>query len=187
KDETRAEVIESYNRREIKVRVSGNRKKDLLTVVNHELEKIHRSYERLEYKTLVPCNCSECIGSENPYTYALENLRRRLEKGRYEIECDRSFEMVNVRRLIEDVNLSTQREEFGEYKVKNIPLQRELEIERDKNLNVRIQNQVEFQDFQILVDENNQIRVSSSQGNESGTLNLDINKINLTQLISKSG
>jgi len=77
KDETRAEVIESYNRREIKVRVSGNRKKDLLTVVNHELEKIHRSYERLKYKTLVPCNCSECFGSEHPYTYGLENLRRR--------------------------------------------------------------------------------------------------------------
>ena len=129
---------------------------------------------------MVPCNCSECIGSENPYTYALENLRRRLEKGRYEIECDRCFEMVNVRRLIEDVNLSALREEFGEYKVKNIPLQRELEIERDKNLNVRIQNQVEYQEFQILVDENNQIRVSSSQGDEHGALNLDINKIKLT-------
>ncbi|MDY6899830.1 MAG: COR domain-containing protein, partial [Cyanobacteriota bacterium] len=187
KDETRAEVIESYNRREIKVRVAGNRKKDLITVVNHELEKNHRSYERLEYKTLVPCNCSDCIGSENPYTYALENLRRRLEKGRKEIECDRSFEMVNVRRLIDDVNLSPQREEFQEYQVKSTPLQRELEIERELNLNVRNQNQVEYQEFQILVDKNNQIRVSSSQGDESGQLNLDINKMNLSLKLIESG
>ncbi|MGB7380927.1 MAG: COR domain-containing protein, partial [Rivularia sp. (in: cyanobacteria)] len=51
KDETRAEVIENYNQKEIKVRVSGNRKKELLAVVTHELEKIHRSFERLQYQT----------------------------------------------------------------------------------------------------------------------------------------
>ncbi len=139
KDQIRAEVIENYDRREIKVRVSGNRKKDLLTVVNHELEKIHRSFERLQYQTLVPCNCKECAGSENPYSYALENLRRRLEKGRYEIECDRSYEMVDVRRLIDDVNLSLQ-PKFREFKVENTPLQRELEREKSINLNVSIQN-----------------------------------------------
>ncbi|MEO1375700.1 MAG: COR domain-containing protein, partial [Cyanobacteria bacterium J06635_10] len=65
KDQARVEVIENYNQSEIKVRVSGNRKKELFTVVNHELDKIHRSFERLKYKTLVPCNCSECRGSEN--------------------------------------------------------------------------------------------------------------------------
>ncbi len=139
KDQIRAEVIENYDRREIKVRVSGNRKKDLLTVVTHELEKIHRSFERLQYQTLVPCNCKECAGSENPYSYALENLRRRLEKGRYEIECDRSYEMVDVRRLIDDVNLSFQ-PEYRESKLENTPLQRELESERSINLNVNIQN-----------------------------------------------
>ena len=190
-------MIESYIQREIKVRVSGNRKKDLLTVVNHELEKIHRSYERLKYETLVPCNCSECIGSENPYTYALENLRRRLEKGRYEIECDRSFEMVNVRRLIDDVNLSPRKEEFGEFKVQDTPLQRELEIERELNSKVRNQNrpqaqsknqnQIEYEDFQVLVDDNNNIRVSSSQGDESGQLNLNINTMNLTLKLIESG
>ena len=69
KDETRAEVIENYNQSEIKVRVAGNRPKELLAVVTYELDKIHRSFERLQYQTLVPCNCSECSGSENPYAY----------------------------------------------------------------------------------------------------------------------
>ncbi|AFY57146.1 Leucine Rich Repeat (LRR)-containing protein [Rivularia sp. PCC 7116] len=136
KYQTRAEVIENYNQREIKVRVSGNRKKDLLTVVTHELEKIHRSFERLKYQTLVPCNCSECMGSENPYSYPLENLRRRLEKRRYTIECEQSFEMVDVRRLIDDVNLPFQ-VEYREFQAVNTPLQLELENERNLNLNVK--------------------------------------------------
>ena len=136
KYQTRAEVIEYYNQRKIKIKVSGNRKKELLSVVTHELEKIHSSFERLEYQTLVPCNCSECLGSENPYTYPLDNLRKRLEKGRYEIECENSFEKVDVRRLIDDVNLSFHRES-GQSKVEDTPLQQKLETERDINLNIK--------------------------------------------------
>ncbi|HAX88930.1 MAG TPA: hypothetical protein DCY91_22370 [Cyanobacteria bacterium UBA11370] len=104
KDQTRAEVIEYYNQREIKIRVSGNRKKELLAVVTYELEKIHKSYERLQYDTLVPCNCETCQGSQNPHAYLLEALYKRLNAGRYQIECENSYEMVDVRRLIDDVN-----------------------------------------------------------------------------------
>ena len=135
KDESRAEVIENYNQREIKVRVSGNRKKELLTVVTHELEKIHRSFERLKYQTLVPCNCTECAGSENPYAYPLENLRKRLNRGRYQIECEKSFEMVDVRRLIDDVNLSSQSEE-RESQVQSTRMQKDLEKEKEKSSNI---------------------------------------------------
>uniref|UniRef100_UPI0039C6FCBA COR domain-containing protein n=1 Tax=Calothrix sp. CCY 0018 TaxID=3103864 RepID=UPI0039C6FCBA len=134
--QTRAEVIENYNQKEIKVRVSGNRKKELLTVVTHELDKIHHSFERLEYQTLVPCNCYKCAGSENPYSYPLEDLRKRLTKNRFQVECGNSYEMVDVRRLIDDVNLSLQ-PEYRESKVEDTPLQRELERERSRNLNIR--------------------------------------------------
>jgi hypothetical protein len=48
KDQTRTEVIEYYHQKEIKIRVAGSRKKELLAVVTHELEKIHNSYERLQ-------------------------------------------------------------------------------------------------------------------------------------------
>ncbi|MGB3642406.1 MAG: COR domain-containing protein, partial [Rivularia sp. (in: cyanobacteria)] len=150
KDETRAEVIEHYNQREIKIRVAGNRKKELLAVVTHELDKIHGSFERLQYQTLVPCNCRECVESENPDTYTLENLRRRLERRRYEIECDRSFENVNIRRLIDDVNLPLQQDNRDSV-VKESPLQEELESDRKQSLN-QSQTKMDYQDFQILVD-----------------------------------
>ena len=182
KDETRAEVIENYNQRKIKIRISGNRKKELLAVVTHELEKIHNSFERLKYQTLVPCNCTECTGSENPYTYPLENLRKRLNRGRYEIECENSFEMVDVRRLIDDVNLSTQSED-RESQVQSTPLQRELESERNQSLKTNqpvIKHQdFQYQDFEIIVDRNKNIRASSDQGEISGELHLQIDDIEL--------
>jgi internalin A len=86
KNDAKAEVIERYRyyKGEIRIRVSGNYPRDLLTTIRHELDKIHNSYnfqdnqpnkvQRLKYKTLVPCNCSSCKPSQNPYFYQLNNL-----------------------------------------------------------------------------------------------------------------
>ncbi|WP_392535489.1 COR domain-containing protein [Nostoc sp. C117] len=109
KDETRAEVIENYNQREIKVRVAGKRKKELLAVINHELEKIHNSYERLQYQTLVPCNCESCKDSQAPHFYSREVLYKSLDALNYQIQCQNSFRMVDVQRLIDDVLLTPQK------------------------------------------------------------------------------
>jgi GTPase SAR1 family protein len=122
KDQSRAEVIEHYNQKEIKVRVAGNRKKELLAVVTHELDKIHQSFERLQYQTLVPCNCKKCEGSQSPHAYPLNKLREFLDARAYQIQCMNSYQMVDVRRLIDDVNLQAT------------PLQRELEQERKASL-----------------------------------------------------
>jgi internalin A len=69
KDGARAEVIEHYryHKGEICIRVSGKRRRDLLTIVRHELDKIHTSYERLKYSTFIPCNCSSCKGCRNSF------------------------------------------------------------------------------------------------------------------------
>ncbi|MBD2127250.1 leucine-rich repeat domain-containing protein [Microcoleus sp. ZQ-A2] len=137
KDQTRAEVIEHYNQREIRVRVTGSRKKELLAVVTHELEKIHQSFERLQYQIFVPCNCETCKqGKEpqTPYSYSRSVLERRLKAGRYQIECEISYQMVDVRRLIDDVSLQPfGTEEEPERQVTY--LQQKLEQEREESLN----------------------------------------------------
>jgi len=96
-------VIEYYGKREIKIRVSGRHKRDLMTIVTHELDKIHDSYKRLKYNKLIPCNCHTCKDSQEPHFYKLENLRNRLAKQKYDVECDISFEKANVLSLIDDV------------------------------------------------------------------------------------
>jgi small GTP-binding protein len=99
----RAEVVEHYSKDEIRIRVSGNEQKAWLSVITHELEKIHLSYENLKYEILIPCNCSECKGSQDPETYLYKRLRRRLDKQRYFFECEISYEQVDVRNLLDDV------------------------------------------------------------------------------------
>lgn len=103
--DTRVEVIENYGKREIKIRVSGRNKRDLLTIVTHELDKIHNSYKRLadKYQKLIPCNSNTWKGGQNPHFYEFANLKRRYENRKYTIECDISYEDVNVLSLIDDV------------------------------------------------------------------------------------
>ncbi|MEA5602212.1 COR domain-containing protein, partial [Nostoc sp. UHCC 0252] len=104
KDSTRAEVIEYYNQREIKLRLTGKRKKELLAIITHVFDEIHNSYDRLKYHTLVPCNCETCKDSQTPESYDLKVLRDfRDVKKRYQIQCRISADMVDVRRLIDDV------------------------------------------------------------------------------------
>jgi len=72
------------------------------TVID-KFDEIHASYHRLKCKKLIPCNCKDCKGSQYPHFYEYERLRKRLFDRRPEIECDKSYEMVNVQSLIDDV------------------------------------------------------------------------------------
>ncbi|MCY7334503.1 MAG: leucine-rich repeat domain-containing protein, partial [Pseudanabaena sp. CAN_BIN31] len=100
---TRAEVTERTHDREIRIRLSGSGQRDFLTIINNEFEKIHDRFEnRLEYDTLIPCNCAKCKTLIEPYTFALDILSQYVEKRRLTIECYKSGEDVNVRRLLDD-------------------------------------------------------------------------------------
>ena len=103
KDETLAEVIEDYNKRELKIRVAGKRKKDLLTIITHELDKIHNPYKRLKYQKLIPCNCSACKNSQNPHSYEYHKLLERFAHKKLTIECGNPpYHEVKVFSLIDN-------------------------------------------------------------------------------------
>ena len=101
-DGTNAEVIEHYGRREIKVRIQGKRKKELMAIVTFELEKIHASYKALKYTKLIPCNCRMCKDTQDPNFYRFETLRRFIDNNQNTIMCEQSFENVKVKTLIDD-------------------------------------------------------------------------------------
>jgi internalin A len=103
KDQTKAEVIEYYGKREIKIRVSGRHKRDLMTIVTHELDKIHNSYKRLKYNKLIPCNCDTCKDSQEPHFYPFEILRQFVADKQEGIQCQKSYQMLYVLGLIDDV------------------------------------------------------------------------------------
>ncbi|MDY7002640.1 MAG: COR domain-containing protein [Cyanobacteriota bacterium] len=105
KNQTRAEAIEYYSKREIKIRVSGQQKRDLMTIVTHELDKIHGSYNnRLKYNKLIPCNCATCNNNQNPYFYNFTELKERISHQKYTTECGKPpYHTVKVLSLIDDV------------------------------------------------------------------------------------
>ncbi|BBD61760.1 Miro domain protein [Nostoc sp. HK-01] len=104
KDETKAEVIEYSDKREINIRVAGKHKRDVMRTVTDKLDEIHELYKRLKYDKLIPCNCVTCKDHQEPHFYKFENLRQRFVNQKYQIECDKPpYETVNVLSLIDDV------------------------------------------------------------------------------------
>lgn len=100
----KAEITESLDRRTIFVRAVGLRAKELVTIINEELERLHAPFgERLKVTVRIPCNCRSCKGSQAPHFYDKTNLDNRLSKGRMAVECDVSFEEVKVLGLLEGV------------------------------------------------------------------------------------
>ncbi|OCR00628.1 GTPase, partial [Oscillatoriales cyanobacterium USR001] len=103
RDNTFAEVIETYHRREIKIRLSGTNKRGLLEVITHKLDEIHQSYERLRVKKMIPCNCAVCKNSQEPHFYDFEKLRQRMANNKPNIECEKPpYNEVNILSLIDD-------------------------------------------------------------------------------------
>ncbi|MGK7896403.1 MAG: COR domain-containing protein [Xenococcus sp. (in: cyanobacteria)] len=102
KDNTRAEVIEYHSKREIRIRVVGNNKRNFLTIISHEIDKINDSYKRLKYQKLIPCNCETCKNSQNPFSYDFNKLLERAANNKLTIECGNSpYHQVQVLSLID--------------------------------------------------------------------------------------
>jgi signal recognition particle receptor subunit beta len=114
KDGTLAEIVENYQNQEIKVRVRGKNKKELLTLINLEFEKIHNFYQHLKYSRLIPCNCVVCRNSQNPYFFAFENLKKRISARKYKLECEISYQTVSILKLVDEVLDISKEQLFNE-------------------------------------------------------------------------
>jgi internalin A len=102
RDGCRAEVIEEYALRRIRVRISGGSPRGLLAIIDDQLERLHALFPRLQYDRFLPCPCPECRDSAEPYGLALQHLKRRAAK-RQPIQCHSSGEMVDAAAVVRDL------------------------------------------------------------------------------------
>jgi len=102
RDGSRAEVIEEYSQRRIRMRVSGPNPHGLLAIVDEQLERLHTSFPRLQYERFLPCPCGECQAKAEPYGFALDTLIKMARKGQA-IQCHSSGEMVDAARLVREL------------------------------------------------------------------------------------
>ncbi|MEL6442593.1 MAG: COR domain-containing protein [Cyanobacteria bacterium J06621_8] len=103
KDKAKAEVIEYYGRRKIEIRISGANKKDLMTLITYEIDKLSDSFNRLNYIKQIPCNCSVCKSNQVPHFYNFNKLKQFILDRQHQIQCQESYEMIDVLSLIDDV------------------------------------------------------------------------------------
>ncbi|MCB0014396.1 MAG: hypothetical protein KDE34_20925, partial [Anaerolineales bacterium] len=106
----RAEILELRGENQIRIRISGKNKRDLLMTIVRTLDELHRGFPKLRYDRLLPCNCTRCASSEDPHFFVLENLQERLAYSREDIECGKPpYEKVYIRNLIDDeIAIATQ-------------------------------------------------------------------------------
>lgn len=114
KDNAGAEVTEYFPQREIRIRVAGRNKKELLAIITYELDKLHKPFHGLKFDKLIPCNCISCSVTNPPHFYKFEVLKTRLEHGKIVIECDKPpFDTVQIRPLLDDVGAAVQPAELS--------------------------------------------------------------------------
>jgi internalin A len=97
---TRAEIIENLFERRIYLRFVGPRTTELRAIITDELDQISKTFHKLKYEKMIPCNCKDCIDSLDPYFYEYSRLKKRLDNGKNTVECDNSFDNVQISLLL---------------------------------------------------------------------------------------
>lgn len=85
------------------IRSQGRDRKGLLTVILKTFRDLHAEYRGIRWEEKVPCPCAGCReGTNKQHYFDFENLKNRLEKGRRQVECDKSLEELELLSLLEN-------------------------------------------------------------------------------------
>lgn len=98
---TDAQVIETYGKQKLEIRVKGAHCVHLSSIIISEIDKLNASFKRIKVKKLIPCHCTICKQSDSPQFYDYENLMRRKEKNKPTIECSNSYDDIKVLEILE--------------------------------------------------------------------------------------
>jgi internalin A len=107
RDDTAALVQLLPNGYEIELRTRGGEKKGLMSIIASDLDLLNESIGGLREKVdkRVPCICSTCRSAAIPEFFDLKALLKRRSHNRLTIECESSYENVDVRVLLDGVHL----------------------------------------------------------------------------------
>ncbi|OUC12119.1 MAG: hypothetical protein B0A82_24265, partial [Alkalinema sp. CACIAM 70d] len=99
---TWAEIKEDLNLRQISLRLRGPSIAEFRAVIVDELDSISKSYHRLQYNKMIPCQCHQCKDSNHPHFFKYSRLKERQESGKKPtIECEISEADVSLNLLLE--------------------------------------------------------------------------------------
>ena len=103
REDSGAEIIESYDARTIHIKVAGKNRRDFMTIIADKIDELNMHYEKLRVEKLIPCHCNECRNDETPFFFEYKDLKRRQEKGKLDVECGKSYQKMSVHNLIDEI------------------------------------------------------------------------------------
>ncbi|MDO9269834.1 MAG: COR domain-containing protein [Methylobacter sp.] len=92
---------------EIVLRARGVERKELLSVVTADLDKLNNTFNGLAKKVtkLIPCHCEQCLQKAEPEFFGQKQLLKRKKDGKLTIECPASYEDVRVLELLDGIQV----------------------------------------------------------------------------------
>jgi hypothetical protein len=104
--ESFAIIEETFGGRKLIVKCYGKFKKELITIITEDIDKLNNSFPGIKVKKFIPCTCAECKGSPSPIFYDYQDLITRKERGRKTIECSQSYKEIIVTNLLDGIFLN---------------------------------------------------------------------------------
>ncbi|MFV9677636.1 MAG: hypothetical protein ACNYVW_08305 [Methanosarcinales archaeon] len=81
----------------IEIKINGSRKRELLAIIRNQFDHINSTIKKVAVAQEIPCNCS----SNCPYKFNYEKLLMAEERGKKTVDCQESWEEVQVSALLE--------------------------------------------------------------------------------------
>ncbi|RAR47556.1 COR domain-containing protein [Flavobacterium lacus] len=111
-ENTFALIREYYFENKISISLYGDSVKEYLFLIRRAFADIHKDYNELEIKEMVPCICGYCTISSNPHFFHFKVLKKYEISGKARIVCDESLDEVDV-----NILLSNYGKELGKRKM----------------------------------------------------------------------
>lgn len=92
--------------RKIKIKIRGDKKNSLLSIIRREFTKIHRTLNNPKTKEMIPCNCKVCKDIQDKTLFDYGELQIYLESREFHTFCTLGRVKVNIGKLLQDFDLS---------------------------------------------------------------------------------
>ena len=100
-EQGRAEVVEDLYRRCLTIRLAGDLRV-VLSLIDRELDTIHRAYPELRFDRLRPCACAACGAAPEPHMFRVRDLEDFARSGD-QIQCRTSRKLVDPVALLSEL------------------------------------------------------------------------------------
>ncbi len=107
-EESSARVQAEPLHKRVVITIIGHSKQELLAILRSHLEHIHESLnmkKEEQYNEMVPCTCTECSASTEPFFHAYGDFQKARAKNKSQLQCKKSFEDIPIQSLLTQVQL----------------------------------------------------------------------------------